>query len=86
MIMHYNGFKIFEDDNMMVVDEIKEVPKTWKERWFSIPWEPWEATGIVVTYKPDTDIIVDEKKHALYMHPMVAAELRKLEDASNKLS
>ena len=51
-----------------------EIPRTWKERLFSWPWRPWQATRIVTTYEPTMYRIGWPSPHIL-AHPAFKTEL-----------
>jgi hypothetical protein len=70
------GLKIYENPNLTVPGPPIQVPRTWKERFFSKPWKPWQATKTIVPMVPSKQII-KLPDGALVMHPEMHRELRK---------
>lgn len=52
-----------------------EVKRTWKERLFSLPWNPFKKQKTVVHYKPVA--YADMHKRVIYCHPDIADEIMK---------
>jgi hypothetical protein len=69
------GYKIIEDSDMLK-PETKIVPRTWKERFFSFPFNPIQKTKKTVEYVPDSQMVVIEKSRTIFMHPTVLEKLK----------
>ena len=70
------GHRIIEDPNLT---EPKEIPRTTKERLFSLPWKPWRKTKTIQIPKQEAYIIDNEMigGGCIIMHPSLADRLRK---------
>lgn len=53
-----------------------EVPRTWRERLFSRPWQPLMATRTVLPKRPRRDVL-KMPDGSLVMHPELAEELKR---------
>ncbi len=77
------GHRIIEDINLT---EPKEIPRTTRERLFSLPWRPWRKTKFIQVPKQEAfimDIPLMGGK-VIVMHPSYAEQLRKeLEEKKN---
>lgn len=51
----YNGFQLVSDPYMTVEEEIT-VNRTWVERLFSLPWQPFVETKKVITFVPNPEL------------------------------
>lgn len=71
-------YKILEDPTMTVLTNVR-IRRTWRERLFSIPWQPWTATREVIQNMPSDKIItfVVDGQHVAVMHPNLASNFRK---------
>jgi len=63
----FGGIKIIEDINMVVPGEPYEKQRTFKERWFTLPWRPFKKTKTIVPMVPSKEIICWENNFV--MHP-----------------
>lgn len=52
-----------------------EVNRTWKERLFSLPWNPFKKQKTVVDHKPTAFACMPER--VIYCHPDIADEIMK---------
>ena len=63
--------------NQLMMDEVREwVPRTWKERLFTLPWRPLISQRLVIHREPSRKIF---KLHdgSMVMHPALWAEMKK---------
>jgi len=66
------GFTFIMNPN--VYDEVRtQVKRVWKERLFSIPWNPFKKTKTTVQHKPM--VLVDVGGRVIYCHPDIADEI-----------
>jgi len=70
----YSGYKIIEDDSMVITYDHYMALRTWKERLFERPWEPWRVFKVVANTKPDPTVLIHGDK--LICHPQTAIVLR----------
>ncbi len=66
--------KIIEDFNMLEDGEPYETLRTWKERLFSLPWNPFKSTKTVVPKVPSKQCLVF--RDTVITHPEMARILR----------
>ena len=71
----FNGYRVYEDINMVVADGFDDVPRDWKERLFTLPWKPFKTTRRVVKYKPSDQVLVADSTHSIIAHPSVVYQL-----------
>ncbi len=69
------GVQITTDVNMVEPGAPCEVRRTWRERLFSRPWRPLQATRTVVPMVPSRQIL--RFANRLVMHPTMLDELQK---------
>lgn len=50
------GMDIYENPAMVVPGKPERVRRTWRERLFSLPWRPLQATRVVIPMVPDPQI------------------------------
>jgi len=50
--------------------------RTWKQRLFSLPWQPWRTHSFRTEVVPSRKIIVAESRKTLFMHPFMVQEVR----------
>lgn len=84
--MFYYGdqYKVIEDVNMIVASDPYEIEIPWMQRWFSLPWQPFKMTKIMTDIESSREVIIDDRRMTLIMHPSLASELR--EKISEKTS
>lgn len=70
-----NSIRIIENPILTMEGTPYEVKRTWKERLFTLPWEPLKATKTVVPQVPSTEIIY--ANGVMVMHPEMANKIRK---------
>lgn len=70
----FSGYQIIEDSTL-IQTEIKKVPRTWRERFFTLPWRPLKATKLIVNQIPSREFYMCHKTRALVMHPALKAEI-----------
>lgn len=75
MMPLYGGIRIIESAYLVEDGPPIEVPRTWRERLFTLPWQPRKRTKTVITKVP--------AKHGyrmgsntIVMHPETARQLR----------
>ncbi len=66
---------IVESEALTIPGTPYEQRRTWKERLFSRPWRPMQATRTVVPRLPDPQSYKIGSR--LFMHPQTAAALRR---------
>jgi len=71
----FNAIKIIEDERLVKEGEPVEVKRSWFDRLFSWPWEPWIATETVIPMVPD-DGIYQFEGDTFIMHPATAKLVR----------
>jgi len=69
----FYGLKIIEDPNMTEEGEPYEVARSWRERLFTRPWEPFRSTKMVVPQVPMSSFI--QKGTTLIGHPELVRAL-----------
>lgn len=62
------GMRVIVDSQLVEPDGTVDVRRTWRERLFSIPWRPLEATKPVQTFRPSREVI--QVNGRLLMHPV----------------
>lgn len=68
--------KIIESLRMVKDGPPITIPRTWKERLFTLPWRPLQTTKIVITKIPSDEVFV--LLDGTYVcHPEVAKQIRK---------
>jgi predicted membrane-bound mannosyltransferase len=68
------GLRIIESP-LLTKDEQRTVGRPWRERLFTRPWRPWQATKTVTVLVP-SDQILRTPDNVLIMHPATADRLR----------
>lgn len=81
--MNLNEYKVVANP-LLTVAKSRDVPRTWKERLFSWPWQPMKKTKVEVYHVPSREVIVDKVNHVIYAHPEVKAEIERAIDYENK--
>ena len=71
---YHNGMKISECLSMVENGEPYQAKRTWKERLFSIPWQPFKSSITVVPKVPRKDAV--NIRGVWFMHPQAARALR----------
>ena len=51
---------VIENEQLIVEVRSFEIPRTWRERFLSIPWEPWISTKMTPSMIPDGDFYMLE--------------------------
>lgn len=69
-----SGYRVQVNPHMVVLGDVVQVPRTWKERLLTMPWRPWVSTKPHQTFKPDTNVYV-LGGDTLVMHPDTYARL-----------
>lgn len=62
-------------DPCYVKEVLTQVKRAWRERLFSIPWNPFKKQKTVVHYKPVA--YADMHKRVIYCHPDIFDEIMK---------
>jgi hypothetical protein len=76
------GRKIIASLGMVEEGEKCEVPRTWKERLFSLPWRPLLKTKIITPMVPKQEALV-MPDGTFVMHPSMLDKLNKLKKGFN---
>ena len=66
------GMSLFKNPSM-VVQRNEIIRRTWKERFFSLPWRPWIATRLIIHYDPDPRVYIYGNR--LIAHPDIIEKL-----------
>lgn len=67
---YLNGLRIVENSNMTVLGKPYDVKRTWTERLFTWPWNPFKSSKTIVTHVPSNEVIQGDG--VLIMHPEIA--------------
>lgn len=70
----FNGVE-FRANRNLVDSKTEEVPRTWKEKLFSLPCRPWKKTKYVTTYVASRSVVF--ANGAYYAHPDLIDEMIK---------
>ena len=74
MLPLLSGYKIQTSSLMVVLGDVVQVPRTWRERLLTWPWKPWVSTKPQQTFKPDPRFYV-VNGDTIVMHPDMYARL-----------
>ena len=77
MFKQTDDFRIIEDPGLIIDGPAYEAPRTWVERFFTLPWSPWKSTKTVIPKIPSPDIY-KINTDCLVMHPATAVQLKQL--------
>jgi hypothetical protein len=66
--MLYAGYSIIETE-MVGEPVIKTRIRTWKERIFTLPWQPRKKIASYTIYRPKGEFILDTINKVIYGHP-----------------
>ena len=77
--MHFNGLQVITSVNLTVPGEPVEIPRSWRERLFTRPWQPLKRTRTVTPQIPHPGALIMRDK--ILMHP---ATYQKLKDTFGK--
>jgi len=69
-----NGYRVVENISMVVDGDPYYEKRSWKERLFSFPWNPFRSLNKIVPKVPSTEVIMFE--NSMIMHPEIASKLR----------
>jgi hypothetical protein len=72
----FHGYRVIEN-LMLTKTQTREVKRTWKERLFTLPWQPMKVTRTESRQVPDREVVVDKMNKIIYAHPVVANEIRR---------
>ncbi len=72
----FNGYKVYSNSALTKPGPRVDVPRLWRERWFTLPWRPFQMFHITYPPIPSDDVIMDKLNRALYMHPTTLIRLR----------
>lgn len=74
-------FNILENPFLVVDGESYEVPRTWKERLFTLPWHPFKRTKTIIPKVPNKNVYFANNGTVCIAHPETARIIReKLKD------
>lgn len=73
----FNGINIIENPYLTEPGEPCDVKRTWKERLFTRPWNPFKSHKEIIPIVPSREIIKLGDKWI--MHPEMAKEIMGLE-------
>lgn len=74
--MMFNGLHVIESIYLTKAGTPYEVRRSWRERLFTIPWRPWQATRTVIPQVPIREAF--QFGNSLVMHPDMWRELQEL--------
>lgn len=69
------GHRIIASPLMTMPGKPVQVPRSWRERLFSLPWRPLVAFRLVVPQVPRNDAII-LANGTIVVHPVIAKRLR----------
>ena len=75
MFKQTDGFRIIEDPGLIIDGPAYEAPRTWVERFFTLPWSPWKSTKTVIPKIPSPDIYKIKGDHSKYKVKITIQEL-----------
>ena len=79
MMAQYGGKQIITSVYLTKTSDPLSVKRTWKERLFSRPWKPWQATKMITIQVPSDEVLVMMDR--IIMHPEMFRRLQtKLEE------
>ena len=67
-----HGYRVVYSPFLTVSGEPYEVKRTFKERWFSLPWKPFKKVKLITTQVPSREVI--RNNGVLYAHPVMKSE------------
>ena len=50
--------------------------RTWRERLFTLPWQPLRKMEFYKIYVPNGNVIIDQINYVIYAHPLDISKLR----------
>lgn len=65
------SYMIIENENMTVPGNPIKIDRTWSERLFSFPWNPFRTTKWITPREPSKEVIIGPGG-AMVMHPQTA--------------
>jgi hypothetical protein len=68
-LMEMYGYKFIESWLMTEPGKPYDVPRTWKERWFTRPWRPWKRTKTITPQVPMRRFFIDSIRRTITGHP-----------------
>lgn len=87
MLPLLSGYRIQTSSLMVILGDVVQVPRTWRERLLTWPWKPWVSTKPHQTFKPDPRFYV-VNGDTIVMHPDMYARLlagvKNIGNAKNK--
>ena len=81
----YNGIRICTNPNLLDT-KYKFVERTWKERLFSWPWDPWMHLKYISYTVPSEGIYNLPSQNTMIMHPVMARRLQEAIEARENFS
>ena len=76
-----NGYRVIEDP-ALTKPEVQKVMRTWRQRFFTLPWRPLQAIKVIVNQVPSREVHICDRTRIAVMHPAMKAEvLRSIDQA-----
>ena len=75
--MTFGGLRVIESEWLTQDGEPVQVRRTWRERLFSRPWRPLQATRTVIPQVPYQGAMT-LGRDAVVMHPAIARQMREM--------
>lgn len=69
-----NGYNLVEDVNAVKQIGTRQVKRSFFERFFSLPWRPWQIAEEVPVFEPSDEFVVTED--SIIGHPQFIRALR----------
>lgn len=76
MMLHYKGYKVILEPELVDM-KIVPVQRSWPERIFSWPWNPWTSTKTVMLKTPHKDALI--YGDTMIIHPQAFEHLKQLD-------
>lgn len=78
------GYRVVTDPLLTEEGPKIEVPRTWRERLFTRPWNPFRKTKWIGTRIPSKQVIKAENQRLLIMHPVLWERLQKAGECNHE--
>jgi hypothetical protein len=80
-VMRMAGLRVIECHYMTEAGAPIQILRSWRDRWFSLPWQPWKRTRTHVPQVPSRQVY--QTKDAIIGHPVtlraIVAEVQRTE-------
>lgn len=82
MLEEFEVWLLSQTPHMTEAGEPIQLKRSWKERLFSFPWKPWNATKTIIPQVPSRDVI-RLGDGTLVMHPEIALIIKEMTNITN---